>query len=57
MRYNLACCYALAGQAEKAMDALREALRLAPDLTEWSKQDTDLVSLRERPDYQSLYGG
>jgi len=57
VRYNLACCYALAGQAEKAMDALREALRLAPDLTEWSKQDPDLVSLRERPDYQSLYGG
>jgi len=57
VRYNLACYYALAGQAEKAMDALREALRLAPDLTEWSKQDTDLVSLRERPDYQSLYGG
>jgi len=57
VRYNLACYYALAGQAEKAMDALREALRLAPDLTEWSKQDPDLVSLRERPDYQSLYGG
>ena len=56
VQYNLACYYALAGQHDSAMEALCEALHLAPDLTEWSKQDTDLVSLRERPDYQSLYG-
>lgn len=54
-RYNLACFYALNGQAERAIAALAEALRLRPDLVEWSKQDTDLVSLRDRAAYQALY--
>jgi len=38
-RYNLACFYALNGQADQAIAALSEALRLRPDLLEWSKQD------------------
>jgi tetratricopeptide (TPR) repeat protein len=54
-RYNLACFYALSGQREKALHELGEALQLRPDLLEWSKQDTDLVSLREDPSYQALY--
>ena len=54
-RYNLACHYALSGQHERAILELREALRLNPDLTEWSKEDPDFASIRERPDYQSLY--
>ena len=54
-RYNLACFYALSGQADKAIAELREALRLRPDLLEWSKQDTDLVSLRQNEAYQALY--
>lgn len=54
-RYNLACFYALNGQADQAVAELRAALRLRPDLLEWSKQDTDLVSLRELEAYQALY--
>jgi tetratricopeptide (TPR) repeat protein len=54
-RYNLACFYALSGQKEKALHELREALQLRPDLIDWSKQDTDLVSLRDDPAYQALY--
>ena len=54
-RYNLACFYALGGQPEKALHELREALQLRPDLIEWSKQDTDLVSLHDDPAYQALY--
>jgi tetratricopeptide (TPR) repeat protein len=53
--YNLACHYALAGQTDKAVAKLAEALRLNPELTEWSKQDTDLVSIREDPGYKALY--
>jgi tetratricopeptide (TPR) repeat protein len=54
MRYNLACFYALSGQKEKAWHELREALQLRPDLREWSKQDTDLASLRGDPAYPAL---
>jgi tetratricopeptide (TPR) repeat protein len=57
VRYNLACQYALAGQKDRAITRLREALRLNPDLTEWSKQDPDFTSIREDPDYNSLYAG
>ena len=54
-RYNLACGYALTGQPERAVAELRESLRLNPGLTEWSRQDSDLASLRDRPDYRALY--
>jgi tetratricopeptide (TPR) repeat protein len=54
-RYNLACFYALNGQTDSAIAELREAVRLRPDLLEWSKQDTDLVSLRQFAAYQALY--
>lgn len=53
--YNLACIYALSGETDRAIDQLGEALRLAPDLTEWSKQDSDLDSLRDEPAFQALY--
>lgn len=53
--YNLACQYALAGARSQALQRLREALALAPGLVEWSKQDSDLASLREHPDYWALY--
>jgi len=54
-RYNLACFYALSGQADRAISELRAALQLRPDLLEWSKQDTDLDSLRDQPAFQALY--
>ena len=55
VRYNLACHYALAGETETAIEELREALELNPELTEWSKEDSDLASIREEPDYEALY--
>jgi tetratricopeptide (TPR) repeat protein len=54
-RYNLACFFALNGQADQAIVALGDALRLRPDLVEWSKQDTDLMALRSMAAYQALY--
>jgi tetratricopeptide (TPR) repeat protein len=53
--YNLACFYATSGQIEKALALLAEALRLQPDLLEWSKEDPDLISLHGLPAYQALY--
>ena len=55
VRYNLACHYALAGQKEKAISELRQALRLNPELTAWSKQDPDFASVRQEAEYQALY--
>lgn len=55
MLYNLACAHALSGQRQKALEELRQALRLNPRLSEWSRQDADLESLRGEPDYQALY--
>lgn len=52
--YNLACHYALIGNKEQAIARLAEALQLFPDLIEWSKQDTDLVSIREELAFQKL---
>ena len=54
-RYNLACHYALAGETETAIEKLREALELNPELTEWSKEDADLAAIREEPGYKALY--
>jgi predicted Zn-dependent protease len=55
IRYNLACHYALIGETDRAIEGLREALLLNPELTEWSKQDSDLASIRDAPGYQALY--
>jgi hypothetical protein len=55
VRYNLACHHALAGEAEKAIDALREAFRLNPDLIAWSKEDTDLAPIRNEAGFRQLY--
>jgi DinB superfamily len=53
--YNLGCFYALNGETDRAIAAVGEALPLIPSLVEWSKQDTDLDSLREIPAFQALY--
>jgi hypothetical protein len=55
--YNLACFYALTGDADAAIPRLAVALRLSPGLIEWSKQDTDFAAIRERPEFQAVYAG
>lgn len=52
--YDLACFCALAGEKPGALQALAAAFRLAPDLREWSQQDSDLDSLRADPTYQAM---
>jgi tetratricopeptide (TPR) repeat protein len=55
VRYNLACHYALVGEAEKAIRGLSEALQLNPGLKDWSKEDPDFASIREEPEYTAIY--
>jgi len=53
--YNAACFYALNNMPDKAIPCLKTAFAQRPDLMEWSKQDSDLDSLRGSADFQALY--
>jgi hypothetical protein len=53
--YNKACSYALAGHRAEAIPMVREAVKLAPSLLEWSKQDSDLDGLRDDPQFVAIY--
>jgi hypothetical protein len=53
--YNLACFYALNGMQDKSIAGLKESFNERSDLVEWSKQDSDLNSLRESPEFKALY--
>lgn len=55
IRYNNACSFSLLGDKETAINELREALQLNPDLTEWSRQDPDFEPIRGEAGYKALY--
>lgn len=55
VRYNVACHYSLLGHKGAAINELRAALELNPELEGWSKQDPDLDPIRGEPGYQSIY--
>jgi tetratricopeptide (TPR) repeat protein len=49
--YDLARVEARAGKPEAAIEHLREALAARPEAREWAAGDSDLDSLRNRPDF------
>ena len=50
--FNIACYAALAGHPDDAIAMLRRALEVAPDrVRAWAADDSDLDSLRDRPDW------
>jgi tetratricopeptide (TPR) repeat protein len=49
--YNLACAEALAGRSDAAIEHLRRAIELRPDVADLARGDEDFASLRERPDW------
>ncbi len=53
--YNLGCYYALRGRSADAIAQVREALAINPKLADLAKEDADLVSLHDLPEYQALY--
>ncbi len=55
-QYNLACFYALHDKPQQALAQLKIAFKRVPNLLEWSKQDNDLDSLRELPEFQAMLG-
>ena len=58
VRYNAACTYAVAGKLDVAQECLEFAFSHAPRARGWllgiAKHDTQLNSLRGRPDFQNL---
>jgi mannose-6-phosphate isomerase-like protein (cupin superfamily) len=52
--YNLACCEALAGRKDDAIEHLRVALEGRPGLRELATKDTDLDALRDEPAFREL---
>ena len=47
--YNLACCEALSGEREAALDHLRRAVELDPRMAAHARSDSDLDSIRDDP--------
>lgn len=54
--YNLACCEALAGRKEDAIDHLRAACERRPSLRELASKDADFDALRGEPAFRELVG-
>lgn len=52
--YNLACYYAVIGEREQAIERLGRAFSLRPDMVAWSREDSDLTSLWDDPEYLAL---
>lgn len=53
--YNIACVFAQLGEAEQALDLLEAChQKMPPEAVLWTKNDSDLVSLREHPRYRDL---
>jgi Flp pilus assembly protein TadD len=52
--YNLACYYCLAGNRERSISCLSEALQADSSMKEWAKQDSDFDSIREDEDFIML---
>jgi tetratricopeptide (TPR) repeat protein len=49
MLYNLACCEALLGRREQALDHLGGSLQIRPSLRSLAQTDSDLDSIRDDP--------
>ncbi len=52
--YNVACVYALLGEADRAIDCLERSLTHGWGQRQWMEHDPDLASLRDHPRFQAL---
>jgi hypothetical protein len=53
----MGCWEAEYGDRQKALDWLRRARDKEPKIVEWMREDDDLSSLREEPEFQALLDG
>ena len=54
--YNLACCEALSGRREEALEHLRRAVELEPRMAAHARSDADLGSIRDDPRFAAAVG-
>ncbi len=52
--YNVACVYALLGEADRAIDCLERSLTHGWGQRQWMEHDPDLASLRDHPRFKAL---
>ena len=52
--YNVACGYALIGDADSALDCLEHASMRGMAIADWAENDSDLASLRQLPQFGTL---
>ena len=52
--YNLACSYSLTDQFDRAVKALKKAIKLGYRDFNWLAKDPDLRKLRKHPSYQDI---
>jgi tetratricopeptide (TPR) repeat protein len=57
LHYNLACYWCLAGNWDKALDALTSALDLDPELRDLIPSESDFDPLRGNPEFERLTVG
>jgi len=57
MLYNCTCLYARLGEPQQAIDSLRKAIAAGDVNFAWLKQDPDLNSLRDNPEFIALTSG
>ena len=54
--YNLACCEALNGERDDALEHLRRAVELEPRMAAHARSDADLDSIRDDPRFAAAVG-
>jgi tetratricopeptide (TPR) repeat protein len=52
--YNLACLYAIKGEAEKSLGHLKTAVSLDQSVKDWARNDRDLQNLRGVPGFEEI---
>jgi hypothetical protein len=54
LHYRLACLAAVQGQRDNALEALREVIRIRPEMAEGAATDEHLAGLRDDPEFQAI---
>jgi hypothetical protein len=52
--YNVACSESLLGRTDDALDHLRRAIQLMPEIARFARDDQDLAALRDEPGFAEL---